>query len=72
LAAGGCFTHAGQAKAPVGRGENAAGPNVYAGLLSCLCTIDRTLRVISFGFVTIFRFARKLLFSWFFIHVNKK
>jgi hypothetical protein len=44
----------------------------YAGLLSRLCTIERKLRGISFCFVTAFPFARKLLFSWFFIHMNKK
>jgi hypothetical protein len=53
-------------------GAKATRPMRYAGLLSRLCTIERKLRGISFCFVTAFPFARKLLFSWFFIHVDKK
>jgi hypothetical protein len=46
--------------------------NRYVGLFWRLCTMGRKRRTESFLFVTLFSFARKSLFSWFFIHVNKK
>jgi hypothetical protein len=45
---------------------------LYVGLLWRLCTMGRKRRTESFFYVTLFSFARKSLFSWFFIHVNKK
>jgi hypothetical protein len=44
----------------------------YVVLLRRLCTTGRMSRGASCDFVTAFAFRRKCLFSWFFIHVNKK